>query len=1323
MRKGQYDVGVNTGECANISSVSFKKRESQEALHDDLSLSPSLKHKRLSPIGKRPHRSHSDAVSPEKLKLKSNIHISPKHTERDLGPSDLLISSGKPSKTSDLNGEPKRSKSFNKYETVKANEYSLIQFEHDLKTRKALDLDKEEDTHNECIPVDDSAVDLDDIFEPGYESLNDVKQRIESKNFNSSVISAKSTDNTKANIDKQFRDNADGVNQVSKTGIDDSALSLSLNEQSLSNSVVDQLTSSSKSRDSGFESSKTHNSPENVAPAVVTVTTEYEEDSEELQLDPGYAECADAIKGILPCSACSESSGSKLSSCQSLNTVLDDIEPDYAECADALKSGSVRMKISVSNERLAAPDKFSKTKSNEHIKVSGSELYANPQILFRKRSKAFSNERSSGEFSNRSSEADKNDSFTFSSSESLQRDLKEDQQPCLAPPLPARNYSLYLENEEAAKLLDCTTNSPPKSVDNATNAKQQIDMKEPDEVEDSPFEDFGYASIEETKNAMAVSKRKPLESKSATLISDTNLNKGQPLKSSDTKVDANASGLGDIEDFGYASVKDTLAAKSCERTTQTEKRVVYDVNRSEEVDFSDYDNAKGQFNHSNSHNVSECALLNNTDVDSFGYASVKESKKKIQDSSENTYKCTYTNRPHITSLHEPKQKLPSEQSVKTEISLLDSLHLEDNSDKGCNEGADQVLPARNSFELEKLKYVQSLEDDFGYTSVKNVKRHSASLYGKDVSESTEVQSSDGISASIQSNNECVQNIKSEEIIRVPFVNLKDDKSDSDTEKENANDIELNLKLDLSTETLNRESHQNSQFNLVKETQAFTTSPISDVVTSAFFCSTPVTKECDDKEHIPVRTSTLFEEDNRLEVTIKEKGGSCRVLKITEKEEPTAILMKRKSIRDNQKGTGRNSIDETSSEVHVKEEFVASCDESPDTEMEHDEFKKEKKKVVSDAIADTSLSENVSINIKFSPSWNASAINYLSEEQSEGAIVNSDAASHLKTSDSSECAVDSGLTNMPQTLPVLGKEVIRLPVRSNLQKVSYRSATDSDESDDSDLKLENLPKLEIDESVFVDSDSGESCEDKNKSELSKQISDITQQIEQHLNTSEDTNEPIHMTLEEVLRRDLNISDVTYSNSGANSIPQAVAMERDDLQSDSENETKGSVDSAEIQDEKCKDMTQTLHPVQTDSDDTSTKIGENLETESVKVPSDLEDCDVHHNLHNLTELSKECEADCLADFGASQWNEDGISVPPRPPPPMSNSMDSSTATISDNELMQNNSGEAESDQRDSDNVEDMPLSFRPGSGSISDTQEGDSPPAIPPRVRIRKHVRQG
>ena len=1388
LRKGQYDVGVNTGDCDNVETVSFRKRESREALNEELRFSPP-KHKKLSPIGKRPQRSHSDAVSPEKLKIKINLSPKRKHAEH-------LDTYAKTPKESDLIGsEPKRASSL-KYEVVKANDYSVIEFEQDVKARKALDIEKETEIKNNCVAVDDSAVDLDDDLglEPGYESLNDVKQRINSSDFSNRLSRIKDlTDFHSENV-SVITDNSH-VDDKLKTTFDDSALNLS--EANLNSSKSDPLTSSSKSRDSGFESSKIQSSPDSVP----VINDNFKPDNEdynadEFEIDPGYAECADAIKGTIPLAAFSDGSGSKLSSCQSLDVALDEDEPDYAECADALKGGAVRMRISVSNERLAANDKKStKTKSNEHIKNSThSELYANPQILFKKRSIALLTDRSSGEFSNRSSETDRNESFTFSSSESLHRDLKEEQTIVQAPPLPARNYSLYLDNEEAAQLLTDEAQSQNVAKDNTSEKDKD---EESNQADDNAFEDFGYAAVDEVKKQIIFTAQENSDPVSA--------NKDNKIQHEDMVViSSKEANFNEIEDFGYMSVKEAKHKKSGDKKCQeSENRMEHCVSIAATEDSCSKDEAEFD----------------------FGYASVGDVRKERSMSSES----------------------------KSEAEMRE---------KVANKEAD-LNDNRSSLEIAKLRHVKILEDKFGYASVNNLKRQSSELTSKTIPYSEE--SMNEICDTLQQNTDQPD----KKLDDFGYTSVKEH-SKINSELKPYTD-ETSSKPHLKLDPLDFREDYTGNAKLEDVDKHFTTSPVSEVVSSSFLCSTPRTVNQITPESVQFKSSRLFEddkapdmsrrtfdednapvtsrrtlEDDSMEVTVHDMGGSCRVLRIMEKEESETVIQKRKSIRSSQKAVSQNSDTEISNKKEISKLSEEAKSEQDQIDILGSKIEELRLIVSSTPAPSVSLTRPqgdeldldavpIDQTIGFVRAVGAN-LSKLTDSKTE---EERESSKHFGTTvHEDSCSQNGQCTNSRQ----VAVDVLKLPVRTNIQKVSYRSVTDSD-SDDSDLKIENLPKLVIDESVFDDSDSSESL-DKNITELSQTISQLTEQIEKDINlsdtpsssvdnrkteeispgltgnaklscsckdeneselgefisdldssnivdhkqialvtcssdensneisntisdlhecnncsnTSEDLNERIHMSLEEVISEPIHVSledvlkqrhsavfrdnsgtDINLDNTGALGVLDKAEIDRNSNFSP-DNDGHGNESLREKLDDRDKIETKTNAISENQNVDNGTEI-ENLHLENLHVETSS----------NL--LS--CDNSLIANAGTGGL---GVLVPPRPPPPVLHSPDNTEVTVSDQQLAEAAEGHEDdrmlpelrshgSDDAEqisgqlplvfrlgsgrspgSDDAEQilgqLPLVFRPGSGSNqTDSQDDDSPPAIPPRVRIRKHARQG
>ena len=1372
-----------------------------------------------------------------------------------------IDNNAKTSKDSDLGGsEPKRASSL-KYDVVKANDYSVIEFEQDVKARKALDIEKEADIKNNCLAVDDSAVDLDDDIgvEPGYESLNDVKQRINSSDFSNRLSRIKDlTDFHSANVGLTTDSSNSHEEDKSKATFDDSALNLS--EVNLNNSKSDPLTSSSKSKDSGFESSKTQSSPDSVP-----VKFENEEyNADELEIDPGYAECADAIKGTIPLAAFSDGSGSKLSSCQSLDAALDEDEPDYAECADALKGGAVRMRISVSNERLAANDKKSrKTKSNEHIKTSThSELYANPQILFKKRSIALLTDRSSGEFSNRSSETDRNESFTFSSSESLHKDTKEEQTIVQAPPLPARNYSLYLDNEEAAEIL-------PDEVVSQNISKYHSVKEGLNQTDDNAFEDFGYAAVDEVRKQIQVTTQE--------ISSSISENRGTKNENEDKVVNpVKDDKFNEIEDFGYASVEEAKNMKSNVRNVQdTELRIencVSDTKESckDEADFdfgyasvSDVRKEKSITSDSKSENSQVAEMrekVGNKETDfSDNRSSLEIAKLKQVKILEDTF--------GYASVSDVRKEKSVSSDSKSE-NLVEAKMREKVGIKGTD-----LIDNRSSFEIAKLRHVKILEDKFGYASVNNLKRQSNELTSKTIPYSEETINE--ICDTLQQNT----NISDKKLDDFGYTSVKEhSKTDSEI-KPNISETSNKPRLKLNSLDLTETDNAKVEY-LDKQ---FTTSPVSEVVSSKFLCSTPgpvnqstpqsvqdkssklfedgdvrdtlrktvdenndpftPRKTFDDdnaaftsrkvfgEDNTPVTPRRTFDEDNAvtsrrtladdsMEVTVHEMGGNCRVLRITEKEEPESLIQKRKSVRSSQIVVSQNIDKGKTNEIEKENRSTRSSknvSQDIDTRKpnkiakENWEMSKEVKSEIEPDQIDILSSKIEELKLIVSsatgPSFNKS--DSVPADQNivsgiQGPLADSmtemerESFKHLST----DCTTSHEHSCLPKSQCKKGQckdarhmvvDALKLPTRTNIQKVSYRSVTDSD-SDDSDLKIENLPKLVIDESVFDDSDSSESL-DKNITELSETISHLTEQIEKdvHLsetaasvvdkkgkanlpglfesdklscscknekerdlgtfisdsdcsnvvdskdtalvsrssnknsnelsNTlpdswdcnkgskiSEDFNEPVHMSLEEVISEPIHMTleDALKQRHSGISGTDINVVKTDELGHESLFNLRDTLGD--------RDQIESKHKAISENQN-KTEI-ENLHLENLHLgtSSNLSSCDESLNAND-------------SSSGV------GIAVPPRPPPPVINSPDDTEKATSGQQQADTTTDHGDSTEipvlqsPGSDDADQglghLPLVFRPGSGSNqADGHEDDgSPPAIPPRVRIRKHARQG
>lgn len=176
LRKGRYHVDVNTGECENISAVSFKKRQSREVLDDE------------SPWKLRdPNSESQESTKLSELSLSrqvDNPHLAFKGKERKLSNPETYTRS---LTNTEINSFQRSSFGG---KTKSANEYSPLTYDtKDNVNDRSLKI-RESALKNDCILHDDSAIDLDtDVdagnnvlhknsnvnfdtrFDPGYEKL------------------------------------------------------------------------------------------------------------------------------------------------------------------------------------------------------------------------------------------------------------------------------------------------------------------------------------------------------------------------------------------------------------------------------------------------------------------------------------------------------------------------------------------------------------------------------------------------------------------------------------------------------------------------------------------------------------------------------------------------------------------------------------------------------------------------------------------------------------------------------------------------------------------------------------------------------------------------------------------------------------------------------------------------------------------------------------------------------------------------------------------------------------------------------------------------
>ena len=232
---------------------------------------------------------------------------------------------------------------------------------------------------------------------------------------------------------------------------------------------------------------------------------------------------------------------------------------------------------------------------------------------------------------------------------------------------------------------------------NVPNDNTSLDKdQELKQADDSAFEGFGYASVDEVKRqTVVVIAKKDSSSVSANKNNEIQHEAKTIESHSDMVVKLSKENeFIDFEDFGYASVKETKNAKLTDKSSQESK------NTSE----SDISGAVNNGSCISETNVSK----HKADID-FGYASVQ----------------TLVRKDKLMSIEANFQGSKSENILKAEMRESAG-----NKETGLKDN-------RISFETAKLRHVKLLEDKFGYASVDNIKRQS-----NDLSSITEPNSDD-----------------------------------------------------------------------------------------------------------------------------------------------------------------------------------------------------------------------------------------------------------------------------------------------------------------------------------------------------------------------------------------------------------------------------------------------------------------------------------------------------------------------------------------------------------------------------------------------------
>lgn len=175
LKKGKYNVDVNTGECENIAAVSFRKRESKDLGEEDPwkhQDNPPRASRSQSPRPKHTLRTQSDRIQGPKLG---------KHVRKHSFPENQILSLKNSTKM-----EPSSQNRLQKSMRV-GNEYSKLDYENREVVSERPRLSKGNTVVNDHIVKDDCAIDLDKCdphmsdssrlnfnfnMEPGYQEVS-----------------------------------------------------------------------------------------------------------------------------------------------------------------------------------------------------------------------------------------------------------------------------------------------------------------------------------------------------------------------------------------------------------------------------------------------------------------------------------------------------------------------------------------------------------------------------------------------------------------------------------------------------------------------------------------------------------------------------------------------------------------------------------------------------------------------------------------------------------------------------------------------------------------------------------------------------------------------------------------------------------------------------------------------------------------------------------------------------------------------------------------------------------------------------------------------
>ncbi|KAK3611772.1 hypothetical protein CHS0354_014123 [Potamilus streckersoni] len=494
-RSGKYDVSLNMGESNNVSIISFQKND------DDLpSSSPPDSVSASKGIKNRPARSYSDrgqdSSSRKRLKFNSKgqgvLH----------GKSPELLSNGQePLHSRDekefrnlIGGRIADSGNGNNYSPVFSCDsrkvgikYKEIQSsgEHaSVEQEEYKPVTVEDGIENNCIIPDESAVDLDKAGglmsnntyadEPGYESLDDIRKKMKERQVKSDSNSQLPDQYSQTHMTEfhWLKARVWGTNVHHDNSCPDMASSKGDrfghlkpgNQVDTPENLHHFCSKTSKSvLDYGqpnevlgkaFETTGS-----NTDKSAVIIVSDVDEDNA-FGLLPEKAQGSECNLSPNVTSQSSTSFYSFDSYEMNFEDKLEEIDPGYASYSDITKSvpEGVSSGVAVNiNQNGMPPNSGESTLNVDHaqINMNVSDLYANPQVLIRKRSQKVHLPKTEL-LTSLIDDVDLVKDLNMNMESKLKlEDMEDSSKPdhneesaSEPPPLPARNYSLYIEKSE-----------------------------------------------------------------------------------------------------------------------------------------------------------------------------------------------------------------------------------------------------------------------------------------------------------------------------------------------------------------------------------------------------------------------------------------------------------------------------------------------------------------------------------------------------------------------------------------------------------------------------------------------------------------------------------------------------------------------------------------------------------------------------------------------------------------------------------------------------------------------------------------------------------